>query len=280
MQADARRIELGTLSTIVEHVRGVVASAKRARPEADVRRAAMDAEPARAWASALAGRKGFSVIAEVKRRSPSAGLIRPEYSGPAFQPESFAGRYHAGGARAISCLTEEKHFGGDLSFIARIRREVPLPVLRKDFLIDEYQVYEARAAGADAVLLIAECLDDASLVGFTETALGLGMGVLAEIHDEAHLARVLPLAARGNVLVGINNRDLATMKVDTGHTVRLALSVPDRSVLVSESGLKTESDLDALVRAGVGIGLIGEHLMREDDPGAALARLLGRHRSG
>ncbi len=282
MQAKTRRVALrqGTLETIVEHVRGVVAAAKRERPEGDVRRAARDAERCRAWASALVGHPGFSVIAEVKRQSPSAGLIRPEYAGPGFRPEAFAGRYHAGGARAISCLTEGRFFGGDLSFIARIRREVPLPVLRKDFLIDEYQVFEARAAGADAVLLIAECLDDARLVGLTDIALGLGMGVLAEIHGEEHLARVLPLASRGNVLLGINNRDLATMKVDTGHTVRLASSVPDRSVLVSESGLKTEADLDVLVRAGVGIGLIGEHLMREDDPGAALARLLGRHRGG
>lgn len=267
----------------MDEKRREVAARKERLSFAELEAMVAQQEPARNFfASVVRHPNGFqtSVIAEVKRRSPSAGWIRPEYEGDGFRPEDTARAYEANGASAISCLTDEKFFGGRLEYVQRIKDVVGLPVLRKDFLIDPWQLWESRAAGADAVLLIAECLDDARLVGLTDIALGLGMGVLAEIHGEEHLARVLPLASRGNVLLGINNRDLATMKVDTGHTVRLASSVPDRSVLVSESGLKTEADLDVLVRAGVGIGLIGEHLMREDDPGAALARLLGRHRGG
>lgn len=218
-----------------------------------------------------------AVIAEVKRHSPSAGLVRPEYEGDGFAPEFIAQRYHEGGAAAISCLTDERFFGGHLSYIRRIKNTVPLPVLRKDFIIDQWQVWEARAAGADAVLLIAECLPEGELIDMLILAQRLGMTTLLEVHDMESLLRVrhhVGFPHPSYALLGINNRDLRTMKVDLNHTLRLVDVVEDRSVLVSESGIKEPSDLAKLRDAGVRIVLVGEHLMRADDPGAALAALL------
>lgn len=221
-----------------------------------------------------------AVIAEIKRMSPSAGLIRAEYAGEAFSPETIARAYHAaggGGASAISCLTDEKFFGGHLSFIQRVKDAVPLPVLRKDFIIDPWQLYETRAAGADAVLLIAECLTESMLVDMLILAQQLHLTTLLEVHDMENLLRVRPHVGfphASYMLLGINNRDLTTMKVDLSHTLRLADLVEDRTTLVSESGITTPSDLARLRAEGVRIVLVGEHLMRAADPGAALRALI------
>ncbi len=239
-------------------------------------------EPPRNFFAAVTQRipvRPTAVIAEVKRRSPWAGLIRPEYDGDGFDPAHIARRYHANGAAAISCLTDERSFGGHLSYIERIKDAVPLPVLRKDFIIDQWQLWESRAAGADAVLLIAECLNDSELVDMLILAQQLRLTTLLEVHGIESLLRVRPHVGfphRSYGLLGINNRDLRSMKVDISHTVRLVDMVEDLNVLVSESGITTASDLVRLRSHGVRIVLVGEHLMRQDDPGAALADLLGR----
>lgn len=217
------------------------------------------------------------VIAEIKRKSPSAGWIRPEYQSDDFRPEDIARRYHRAGAAAISCLTDGPGFAGDLSFIRRIKDAVPLPVLRKDFIIDPWQLWESRAHGADAVLLIAECLSEGELVDLLILAQQLGLTTLVECHDMDALLRVRPHVGfphPGYWLLGINNRDLTTMKVDLNHTLRLADLVEDRSTLVSESGITSRDDLIRLREVGVHIVLVGESLMRDPDPGAALAALL------
>lgn len=218
-----------------------------------------------------------AVIAEIKRRSPSAGLIRPEYDGEGFRPEDIARQYEANGAAAISCLTDTKFFGGRLDFIARVKDAVKIPVLRKDFIVEPYQLWESRAAGADAVLLIAECLSESRIVDMLILAQQLRLTVLLETHDVEQLLRVRPYVGFPHAkyaLLGINNRDLRTMTVDLAHTLRLVDLVEDRSILVSESGIKTPADLARLRAAGVRIVLVGEHLMRADDPGLALRSLL------
>lgn len=218
-----------------------------------------------------------AVIAEVKRQSPSAGLIRPEYAGEGFRPEDIARTYERAGAAALSCLTDERFFGGHISFIRRIKDAVDLPVLRKDFIIDPIQLWESRAAGADAVLLIAECLTESMLVDLLILSQQLQLTVLLEVHDVEQLLRVRPhigFPHRSYALLGINNRDLTTMKVDLNHTLRLVDLVDDRSILVSESGISSADDIVRLQAQNVRIVLVGEHLMREKDPGSALAKLL------
>jgi indole-3-glycerol phosphate synthase len=283
------------LKEIVEHKRLEVEAAKARTPFSELEAMVVQQEPPRNFfaavtqrpavpatpptAGGLAVRLPTAVIAEVKRRSPSAGLIRPEYEGDGFDPAGIARRYHANGAAAISCLTDEKFFGGSLSFIERIKEAVPLPVIRKDFIIDQWQLWESRAAGADAVLLIAECLNDSELVDMLILAQQLRLTTLLEVHGIDSLLRVRPHVGfphRSYGLLGINNRDLASMKVDISHTTRLMDMVEDPSVLVSESGITTGEDLTRLRRVGVRIVLVGEHLMRHADPGAALAELLGR----
>lgn len=220
-----------------------------------------------------------AVIAEIKRQSPSAGLLRPEYKGDGFDPAVMARRYHANGAAAISCLTDEKFFGGHLSYIERVKDAVPLPVLRKDFLVDPWQLWESRAAGADAVLLIAECLNESTLVDMLILAQQLRMTTLLEAHSMESLLRVRPhigFPHPAYALLGINNRDLSTMKVDLSHTLRLAEMVDDTSVLVSESGISLPMHIRRLRGHGIRIVLVGEHLMRQTDPGVALAELLER----
>lgn len=240
------------------------------------------AEPPRNFFGAVTPRRahdGVAIIAEIKRRSPSAGLIRPEYEGEGFAPESIARRYHANGASAISCLTDERFFGGHLSFIDRIKDAVALPVLRKDFLIDPWQLWESRAAGADAVLLIAECLTEGQIIDMMILAQRLLMTVLLEVHSMENLLKVRPHVGFPHpsyCLLGINNRNLATMEVDLSNTLRMVDLVENPGVLVSESGIRAPDDLSRLRQAGVRIALVGEHLMRREDPGAALADLLGR----
>jgi len=215
----------------------------------------------------------FRVIAEVKKASPSAGVIRAD-----FDPVALAEAYHAGGASAISCLTDAKYFRGDLASLAAIKDAVPLPVLRKDFIVDPYQLYESRAAGADAVLLIAECLDEPLLLDLLILATELKLTTLVEVHDVENLLKVRPHLGFPHpkyTLLGINNRDLRTMTTDVSHTLRLLEMVDDPAIVVSESGIREPNDLRRLEREGVSKALVGEHLMRQPDVTAALRELLG-----
>lgn len=214
------------------------------------------------------------IIAEVKRKSPTAGVIRAD-----MDPVVVARSYSEAGASAISCLTDHEFFGGDLQFIHRIRDAVPLPVLRKDFIIDPYQIWETRAAGADAVLLIAECLSEAQIIDFQILATELQMTTLLEVHTVDNLWRVLSHVGfphPGYGLLGVNNRNLETMQTDIRHVMRVAdmVEAPTRRVMVAESGIDSAADLARLREHDVHIALVGERLMREQDPGEALRQLL------
>ena len=214
----------------------------------------------------------FSIIAEVKRKSPSGGLIRED-----FDPVDIASRYHQAGAAAISCLTDEHWFGGELAYIHRIRDAVPLPVLRKDFIVDEYQVWESRAAGADAILLISEALSEGQIIDYQILATELGMTTLLEVHSVENFYKIsnyVGFPHSGYSLLGINNRNLKSMETDLGHTFRMLDLVEDRRVVVSESGIRTGADLARLRRQEINIALVGEHLMREPDPGRGLQVML------
>lgn len=266
------------LRHIVEHKRREVAeSVKRAPLSALRERIAELGRPRNFFRSVVDDRhpSATRVIAEVKRKSPSAGVIRTD-----FDPVDIARRYYEAGAAAISCLTDREFFGGELEFIHRIRDAVPLPVLRKDFVIDEYQVWEARAAGADAVLLIAECLSEAQIIDYQILATELQMTTLLEVHHLESLWRVLNHVGfphSGYGLLGINNRNLETMETDIRHVMRVAdmVEAPTRRVMVAESGIRTAADLARLREHDVRVVLVGESLMREPDPGAALRALLG-----
>jgi indole-3-glycerol phosphate synthase len=256
------------LDMIVATKRKEVEQAKAARPAAELRAGLKDAPPVRDFFAALAAEGPIKLIAEVKKASPSVGLIRAD-----FDPVGIAKIYAAHGASCISVLTDEPHFQGRLEYLTAVRAAVPIPVLRKDFILDSYQLVEARAAGADAVLLIAECLDDCNLRKLFNETCELGMTPLVELYEPANLPRVLEAGA---TLIGVNNRNLHTFEVDLGHTIRLRREVPDNCVLVGESGIKTHADVEKLESAGVDAILVGESLMRESDIGAAVDRLLGR----
>lgn len=266
------------LRHIVEHKRREVAEAQKRVPLKVLQeRIAELGRPRNFFRNVVDDRHptGTRVIAEVKRKSPSAGVIRAD-----FDPVDIARKYYEAGASAISCLTDEEFFGGQLDFIHRIRDAVPLPVLRKDFIVDPYQVWESRAAGADAVLLIAECLSEAQIIDFQILATELQMTTLLEVHQVDNLWRVLshigfPHAGYG--LLGVNNRNLETMQTDIRHVMRVAdmVEAPTRRVMVAESGIRTPADLARLREHGVHIVLVGESLMREPDPGEALRALLG-----
>jgi len=261
------------LEQIVAHKHEEVASAKSVRPLEEVRKAALDtAKPRNFYKAMTRPNDHVRVIAEVKKASPSAGLIRED-----FDPVAIARAYADAGAAAISCLTDEKYFQGRLEYLTQIKQSVPLPVLRKDFIVDPYQVYEARAAGADAVLLIAECLDEALMIDLLILAAELQLTALVEVHAVESLLAVRPHIGYphpGYFLLGINNRDLTTMTTDLNHTLRLVDMVDDASILVSESGIRTHDDIARLQGAGVNSVLVGEHLMRQPDPGEALTRLI------
>ena len=242
--------------------------AARARTSADKLRAALaDAPPPRDFFAALARPGPIQLVAEIKKASPSAGVIRND-----FDPVTIGKTYAAHGAACISVLTDEEFFQGSLEYLRHVRAAVDLPVLRKDFIIDAYQLLEARATGADAVLLIVECLDDCQLRALHNEALELGMSPLVELYEPANLSRVLEAGA---TLVGVNNRNLHTFDVDLDHTLRMRERVPDDCVLVGESGIKTPADVARLEAAGVDAILVGESLMREPDIGAAVDRLMG-----
>lgn len=267
------------LEKIVQRKKQEVASAMELVTADTVQGQARDAAPPRQFFSAVVeeGQAHLTrVIAEIKRKSPSAGVIRED-----FDPPTIARQYHDAGARAISCLTDEVDFGGDIEFIGLIRRAVELPVLRKDFIIDPYQVWESRVAGADAILLIAECLEMERLLECREIARQLGMTTLVEVHSQRNLDRVIESVQFGpgeNTLLGINNRDLSRMVTEPSHTTQMLEAVDsntlDRSFVVSESGIRTPEDLALLRASGVNIVLVGEHLMARTDPGSALEELL------
>jgi indole-3-glycerol phosphate synthase len=218
------------------------------------------------------GKKPLNLIAEVKKASPSAGVIRAD-----FDPVQIATAYASSGADALSVLTDEKYFQGSLEHLKDVRQAVSLPVLRKDFIIDPYQIYESRAAGADAILLIAECLETAQMIDLQILATEMNMTVLIEVHDLDNLMRVrdhvIGFPHRSYSLLGINNRDLRTFRTDLGNTLRMIELVADRRVLVSESGIHTRQDILKLAGAGVTAALIGESLMRSNDIGAKIAEL-------
>jgi len=279
----------------MEHKQEEVREAKLRRPLGEVRAEAEAAPGARNFFRALTqreeGDEGVRVIAEVKRKSPSAGWIRNEYkpglgegegetvgsANDAFDPAGIATQYERAGAAAISCLTDRRFFGGELGYIERIKGAVELPVLRKDFILEPWQVYESRAAGADAVLLIGECLRESELIDLMILAHELRMTVLLEFHDPENYFRVRPhigFPDRTHTLLGINNRDLSTMTTDLGHTLRMTTFIEDTSVLVSESGISTPADLERLRGVGVRIVLVGESLMKAAAPGEALKALL------
>jgi len=253
------------LSRIIESRRAEVSRRKRIMPETVLRIAAGKADAPRDFAGALA-RDTVNVIAEIKKASPSAGVLRRD-----FEPAALARAFEGAGAAALSVLTEEENFQGALTHLRDARAAVELPVLRKDFIVDTWQVWEARAAKADSFLLIAAALEDAVLAALLALGRELGMEALVEVHTPKELERVL---AAGAGLVGVNNRNLHTLEVRVETSLELVEMIPQDCIAVSESGLRSAEDLRKLRAAGFDAFLIGESLMREADPGAALRRLI------
>jgi indole-3-glycerol phosphate synthase len=252
------------LEDLVVATRDSLERRKRERPLADLERAAGVGREAQPFAEALS-RPGTSLIAEHKRRSPSAGAIREGSS-----CASLVTAYERGGAAAISVLTEEAHFGGSLADLDEARAATYLPILRKDFTVDAYQVYEAKAAGADAVLLVVGSLDQGELAALANLAWDLDLDALVEIHDEEELERALAVDAD---IIGINNRDLEDFSVDLERTFDLIADVPTGKVVVSESGIHDRHQIEELEQVGVDAVLIGEFLMRSPDPEATVREL-------
>ena len=245
-----------------------VARCKARRPLGVISQAAHQAPPPRGFAARLAEAcaTGYGLIAEIKRASPSQGMIRAD-----FAPVALAQAFEAGGATCLSVLTDVPYFQGADEYLVAARAAVILPILRKDFMLDPYQVVEARVLGADCILLIMAAVDDGRAMELVNASQEFGMDVLIEVHDEAELNRALRLDAR---LIGINNRDLRTLEVDLSTTERLSAMVPPGCVLISESGLHTPADLARVSRAGVNGFLVGESLMRAEDVEAAVRALL------
>ena len=259
------------LDLILASTRNSVAAAKKTTSLADLERRAALHRP-RGWAGALRKKaaSGPAVIAEIKKASPSKGLIRPE-----FDVEWVARRYRHGGAAALSVLTDEPWFQGSLRNLELASTASPLPCLRKDFMIDEYQVVEARAHRADAILLIAAALDDREMRHLAEVAAGFSLDVLVEVHTAGELARVLQtLGIELASAIGVNNRNLKTFEVRLETSLELVEQIPGETVRVTESGIGTAADIARLRQAGFHAFLVGESLMRQPDPGTALAELL------
>ncbi len=256
------------LKKILRRKREEVAEKKAHRPAADIESRAKDAPPPRPFAGALRARLaagGDAVIAELKRASPSKGLLRED-----FDPASIAASYERGGAAALSVLTDRDFFRGADEFVALVKGACRLPVLRKEFIVDPWQVHESRALGADCVLLIVAALDDGPMYELAALSLDLGMDVLVEVHDASELARIPPL---DGLILGINNRDLRSFETTLDTTLSLLDRVPGASLLVTESGIRTPADVALMRRNGVRAFLVGESFMRAPDPGAELARL-------
>jgi indole-3-glycerol phosphate synthase len=255
------------LDEILKHKREEVERRKRAIPIARLREKIGGYKPVRDFAKAISGNV-IGLIAEVKKASPSAGVFKKDLN-----PTELARKYESGGAAAISVITDSKFFMGEIGYLDEVRYAVNLPVLRKDFIVDEYQIVEARAHGADAILLIVAALDDSTLKGFIEMASELGMTSLVEVHDEEEVEIALRCDAQ---VIGINNRDLRTFRVSLETTKRLRPLVPEGKIIVSESGIKSPRDIAELEGIGINAVLIGEALVRSDDPIGTIKWLLSR----
>ncbi|HEX5411419.1 MAG TPA: indole-3-glycerol phosphate synthase TrpC [Terriglobia bacterium] len=253
------------MRTIIAARRRCIEEMRAAVPLDRLRQQAESRSDFRDFAAALSG-EVLSVITELKKASPSKGLLRPD-----FRPREIAQSYQQAGASALSVLTEEEFFQGSLDNLKAARAAVRLPVLRKDFIIDEYQVYESVAAGADAFLLIVAALEDRDLRHFLELSERLRLAALVEVHTAEELGRAIDSGAR---IIGINNRDLNTLEVSLETSILLREKIPPRCLAVSESGIKSGGDLEKLAKAGFDAVLIGEHLMLARDPGEELSRLL------
>ena len=255
------------LDEICKHKLAEVAENKKRISVEELKNNVKKSQASRRFGSALKSNVNITIIAEIKKASPSLGVIREN-----FNPVEIAHLYEANGASAISVLTDEKFFQGSLSYLTAVKKSVNLPVLRKDFIIDPYQIYEARFAGADAILLIAAILSKEEIQHYLELAKELCMDCLVEVHSESELKMVLQTDAN---IIGINNRDLATFKTDMETTFRLRPMIPVGKIVVSESGIKTRADIEKLMRNGINSVLVGETLMESDDIPRKLHELLG-----
>jgi indole-3-glycerol phosphate synthase len=259
---------VSVLERIIAYKRDEVAARKKVRTQLQLDAAIDRQERPRGFARALRDADGPALIAEIKKASPSKGIIRDK-----FDPPALARAYAAGGAHCLSVLTDAPSFQGHEDFLVAARKACALPVLRKDFMIDEWQIAESRAIGADAILIILAAVDDALVSDFKDAAEAFGMDALVEVHDEREMARALRMGLK---LIGVNNRSLATFETDLAVTERLAAMAPDDVLLVSESGIVTHDDVARLQAAGAKALLVGESLMRQDDVEAATKALLGR----
>ncbi len=254
------------LDRIIATTQVEIDRSKHAVPERELIAQLKDAPQPISFLEALCGHDRMRLIAEVKKASPSKGIIRAD-----FHPVEIAKAYAANGAAAISVLTEKDHFQGSLDYLKQIRQAVQIPLLRKDFIVDRYQVLEARAAGADAILLIAECLEKEDLQDLYDYARELGMYVLMELYEPDNLDKVL---ATGCQIIGINNRDLRTFEVELDHSIRLRKSIPADRCVVSESGIFTADHVAYLKNNGINAILVGESLMRQPNVGVAVKNLM------
>ena len=258
------------LDEIVRTKRREVTARKAARPQAELEKMIAGRPPARDFKAALDADAGCAIIAEVKRRSPSRGLLRAD-----FDPVRIAREYESHGAAAVSELTDETFFGGSDADLSAVKIAVSLPVLRKEFIIDPYQVYETRAIGADALLLIAAILTEGQLREYRDLAASLGLAALVEVRDREELEKALSVGAE---IIGINNRDLKTFVTDIRTSITLAPLIPKDRIAISESGIRTRGEIETLLKAGIRAFLIGETLIAASEIGPKLGELLGRRR--
>ena len=254
------------LSRIIEEKRKVIEEAKRIKPQDELLRDIKSLSVKSSFKKNVSRPHHINLIAEIKKASPSKGILRGD-----FNPVKIAITYQANGASAISILTDERFFEGKLEYLVKVRSNVSIPILRKDFFIDEYQIYETVAAGADAILLICDILSMAELARFYSIATGLGLDCLVEVHNEEDVEKALAIDA---AIIGINNRDLHTFKVDLSVTQRLIRMVPQSKVIVSESGIKCYEDIMFLKSLGVNAVLIGEAFMESDDITAKMREIM------